>query len=138
MIGAIHVRGIIVPTPIKITAGSVSLTAELDDTALAKAVAARLPIEATPNEWGDEFYFGIPVRSELDETATKKVKVGDIGYWPPGNAMAIFFGPTPMSSGADPVPASAVCLIGRITGNAADLRKARGARKIRIEKGEEK
>lgn len=134
MIGAIHVRGVSVPTPIKITAGSVSLTAELDDTALAKAVAARLPIETTPNEWGDEFYFGIPVRSELDETATKKVKVGDIGYWPPGNAMAIFFGPTPMSSGADPVPASAVCLIGRITGNAADLKKARGARTIRIEK----
>lgn len=134
MIGAIHVRGVSVPTPIKITAGSVSLTAELDDTALAKAVAARLPIETTPNEWGDEFYFGIPVRSELDETATKKVKVGDIGYWPPGNAMAIFFGPTPMSSGADPVPASAVCLIGRITGNATDLKKARGARTIRIEK----
>lgn len=122
------------PTPIKITAGSVSLTAELDDTALAKTVAAKLPIETTPNEWGDEFYFGIPVRSGLDETATKKVKVGDIGFWPPGNAMAIFFGPTPMSSGADPVPASAVCLLGRITGDATLLKQARGARTIRIEK----
>ena len=122
------------PTSVKITAGSVSLTAELDDTALAKAVAAKLPIETTPNEWGDEFYFEIPVRSGLDETATKKVKVGDIGFWPPGNAMAIFFGPTPMSSGTDPVPASAVCLIGRITGDATILRKALGTRKIRIEK----
>lgn len=122
------------PTSIKITAGSVSLTAELDDTALAKSVAAKLPIETTPSEWGDEFYFGIPVRSDLDETATKKVKVGDIGFWPPGNAMAIFFGPTPMSSGADPVPASAVCLLGRITGDATLLKQARGARTIRIEK----
>jgi hypothetical protein len=122
------------PTPIKITAGSINLTAELDDTALAKTVAAKLPIETTPNEWGDEFYFGIPVRADLDETATKKVKVGDIGFWPPGNAMAIFFGPTPMSSGADPVPASAVCLIGRITGDATLLRQARGTRTIRIEK----
>jgi hypothetical protein len=122
------------PTPIRITAGSVSLAAELDDTALAKTVAAKLPIETTPNEWGDEFYFGIPVRSELDETATKKVKVGDIGFWPPGNAMAIFFGPTPMSSGADPVPASAVCLLGRITGDATLFKQARGARTIRIEK----
>ena len=122
------------PTSIKITAGSVSLTAELDDTALAKTVAAKLPIETTPTEWGDEFYFGIPVRSGLDETATKKVKVGDIGFWPPGNAMAIFFGPTPMSSGADPVPASAVCILGRITGDATLLKKASGARKIRIEK----
>ncbi|OHE28750.1 MAG: hypothetical protein A3J94_15545 [Syntrophus sp. RIFOXYC2_FULL_54_9] len=122
------------PIPIKITAGSVSLTAELDDTALAGTVAAKLPIETTPNEWGDEFYFGIPVRSNLDKTATKKVKVGDIGFWPPGNAMAIFFGPTPMSPGADPVPASAVCLIGRITGDATLLKQARGARTIRIEK----
>ncbi len=121
------------PTSIKITAGSVSLTAELADTALAKAVAAKLPIETRPNDWGDEFYFGIPVLAGLDETATQKVKVGDIGFWPPGNAMAIFFGPTPMSSGADPVPASAVCLIGRITGDATLLRQASGARMIRIE-----
>ena len=122
------------PIPIKITAGSVSLTAVLDDTALAETVASKLPLETTPNEWGDEFYFEIPVRSSLDETATKKVKVGDIGFWPPGNAMAIFFGPTPMSSGADPVPASAVCLLGRITGDATLLKQARGARTIRIEK----
>lgn len=121
-------------TPIKIIAGKITVTAELDDTALAKAIAVKLPIETEPNEWGDEFYFGIPVRSGLDETATRKVKVGDIGFWPPGNAMAIFFGPTPMSSGADPVPASAVCLIGRITDDATLLKKARGARTIRIER----
>jgi hypothetical protein len=122
------------PTPIRITVGSISLAAELDDTALAKTIAAKLPIETTPNEWGDEFYFAIPIRANLDETATTKVKVGDIGFWPPGNAMAIFFGPTPMSPGADPVPASAVCLIGRIAGDASPLKRARGARTIRIEK----
>jgi hypothetical protein len=121
-------------TPIKITAGKIAVAAELDDTPLANTVAAKLPIETEPNEWGDEFYFGIPVRSDLNKTATKKVKVGEIGFWPPGNAMAIFFGPTPMSSGDDPVPASAVCLLGRITGDATLLRKARGARTIRIEK----
>ena len=121
-------------TPIRIIVGKVVVKAELGDTSLAESIAGKLPIETTPNEWGDEFYFGIPVRSGLDETATTKVKIGDIGYWPPGNAMAIFFGPTPMSSGADPVPASDVCLIGRITEDATLLRKARGARSIRIEK----
>ena len=70
----------------------------------------------------------------LDETATKEVKAGDIGYWPPGNALAIFFGPTPLSSGTDPVPASEVNLVGRIKDDAALLRKAKGAVKIRIEK----
>ena len=122
------------PTPIRITVGKISVAAELGDTALASKIAAKLPIETAPNEWGDEFYFGIPVRAELDETATSIVKVGDIGYWPPGHAMAIFFGPTPMSRGADPVPASDVCLIGRIIDDATVLRKAGGARTIRIEK----
>jgi len=121
-------------TPIRIIVGKVAVKAELGDTSLAESIAGKLPIETMTNEWGDEFYFGIPVRSGLDETATTKVKIGDIGYWPPGNAMAIFFGPTPMSSGADPVPASDVCLIGRITEDATLLRKARGARNIRIEK----
>ena len=121
-------------TPIRIIVGKVAVKAELGDTSLAENIAGKLPIETMPNEWGDEFYFGIPVRSGLDETATTKVKIGDIGYWPPGNAMAIFFGPTPMSSGADPVPASDVCLIGRIIEDATLLRKARGARNIRIEK----
>ncbi len=122
------------PTPITITAGTVTVAAELADTPLAKRIAGILPIETRPNEWGDEFYFALSVRSDLDDTATARIKVGDIGFWPPGNAMAIFFGPTPMSSGADPVPASAVCLIGRITGDATSLRKASGARTIRIDK----
>ena len=39
-----------------------------------------------------------------------------------------------MSSGIDPVPASEVNLVGRITGDAALLRKAKGAVKIEIEK----
>jgi hypothetical protein len=120
---------------IKITANDIVLDAELFDTATAKAVADLLPIETEPNEWGDEFYFEIPFRMSLDETATTRVSVGDIGYWPPGNAVAIFFGPTPMSRGSDPVPASVVNLVGRIHGEASVLKKAKGAKKIRIERG---
>jgi len=48
--------------------------------------------------------------------------------------MAIFFGPTPMSSGADTAPAGDVCLMGRVTDDPTLLREARGARTIRIEK----
>lgn len=87
-----------------------------------------------PNEWGDEFYFTIPIVMPLDETSTTKVKVGDIGCWPLGNALAIFFGPTPLSRGTDAVSASEVNLVGRITDDATLLRKAKGVVKIRIEK----
>jgi hypothetical protein len=121
------------PIQIKITMKEISCNAELFDTECANAVADKLPIESRPNEWGDEFYFEIPVKMPLDDTATTKVKIGDIGYWPPGNALAIFFGPTPMSSGDDPVPASEVNLVGRITGDATILKKAKGDNKIKIE-----
>ncbi len=119
---------------IKITIKNIVLRGELFDTKTAKAIEKALPIEAVPDEWGDEFYFEIPVEMALDETATTKVKVGDIGYWPPGNALAIFFGPTPISTGSEPVPASDVNLVGRILGDATLLTQAKGSKKIRLEK----
>jgi uncharacterized protein len=122
------------PLKVKITAGSVSLSGEFSDTDCARAIAEKLPLEAVPNEWGDEFYFTIPVKLPLDKTATQKVTIGDIGYWPPGSALAIFFGRTPMSTGTDPVPASEVNLVGRIVDDALLLKKAKGAARIRIEK----
>ncbi len=122
------------PNSIKIILKDIVLDAELSDTKCAKAISDALPIEAIPNEWGDEFYFEIPIQMQLDDTATTKVKIGDIGYWPPGRALAIFFGPTPMSRGDDPVPASEVNLVGKIIGNAAILKKAKGTDKIKIEK----
>lgn len=122
------------PVKIKISVKNVELEAELFNTVTAKSIANALPLDAKPNEWGDEFYFEIPVIMPLDESATTKVSIGDIGYWPPGNALAIFFGPTPMSKGPEPVPASKVNLVGRITGDATLLRGAKGARLIKLER----
>jgi hypothetical protein len=117
---------------VKIIVGDLSLEAEFFDTPCAQAIVAALPLEACPNEWGDEFYFEIPVDTPLDETATVRVKAGEIGFWPPGKALAIFFGPTPMSTGPDPVPISEVNLVGRITGDATLLRGCKGAKAIRL------
>jgi hypothetical protein len=117
---------------IRISIGRLNLEAELFDSECAKMIFKTLPIEAVPNAWGDEFYFSIPVTAGLDNTATDRVNIGDIGYWPPGKALAIFFGPTPMSTGADPVPASAVNLVGRIKDDATLLKKEIGEKKIRI------
>lgn len=119
---------------IKILTNDTVLDAELFDTATARSIADVLPLEVEPNEWGDEFYFEIPVRMPLDETATTKVTVGDIGYWPPSSVLAIFFGPTPMSKGPEPVPASEVNIVGRITGDATILRRAKGSKAMRLER----
>jgi hypothetical protein len=122
------------PIKINIMIKDIILEAEFFDTPCARAIAGALPIIAVPNEWGDEFYFEIPVAETLDDTATTAVKVGDIGYWPPGNALAIFFGPTPMSKGSDPVPASAVNIVGAINGDASILKRAKGATEISLER----
>ncbi|MCX7982342.1 MAG: cyclophilin-like fold protein [Syntrophales bacterium] len=117
---------------IEIVIGQTSLKGELFKTDCAIRIAAVLPLEVIPEEWGDEFYFTVPVTCALDETATTEVKVGDIGYWPPGRAVAIFFGPTPMSRGKEPVPASAVNLIGRIFDDVTILRREKGGKKLII------
>jgi uncharacterized protein len=121
------------PTRVKIIVDQVQLDAELFDTDCARAIGAVLPLEAKPSVWGDEFYFEIPVQRSLDETATTKVSVGDIGYWPPGSALAIFFGPTPISQGSEPVPASAVNLVGRVHGDPTILKSHKGSSRIGIE-----
>jgi hypothetical protein len=119
---------------VAITVGDVVLEAELSDTDTARAVLDALPLEVTFSTWGDEIYFVIPVDRGLDETATTRVGVGDIGYWPTGNALAIFFGPTPMSTSDEPVPASEVNVVGRVLGDATALRRVMSEGKVRVEK----
>lgn len=101
-------------TGIEVQVGELTLRGELSGTGCAREIAESLPIETSINTWGEEFYFEIPVSSDLDETATSEVEVGTIGYWPPGRALAIFFGRTPMSTTDKPVPASDVNLVGRL------------------------
>lgn len=117
---------------ILIKVGGARVEAELFDTETGREISSALPLEAALNTWGDEFYFEIPVSRGLDETATTSVKVGDIGYWPPGKALAIFFGPTPASTGAEPVPASRVNVVGRVLGDASSFRSEKNAGSITI------
>ncbi len=101
-------------TGIEVQVGELTLRGEFAETGCAREIAESLPLETSFNTWGEEFYFEIPVSSDLDETATTDVDVGTIGYWPPGRALAIFFGRTPMSTTDKPVPASDVNLVGRL------------------------
>ncbi len=110
------------PRNIVITAASVELKAELNDSSAAEAVWAALPISSPGNTWGDEIYFRIPIDAEADDL-TEVVEFGDLAFWPPGNAFCIFFGPTPASRGDEIRAASGVAVIGRVTGDAAQLRQ---------------
>lgn len=118
---------------IRITVGSLQLDAELKSTKTAGEVYAALPVQAAINTWGEEFYFKLPGVRDYRETATTQVKVGDVAYWGAGQVLAIFFGRTPMSMGSDPVPADRVNVIGRIVGDASQLRRVMDQSTIRIE-----
>jgi hypothetical protein len=122
------------PTPIVIEVGNIKLKAELADTPAAQAIARILPIESHFETWGDEYYFEIPVEMPLDGTATLAVNVGDLGYWPPGKALAIFYGPTPASDGDRPVPASEVNIVGKILDDPTLLRVVARLGEIRVVK----
>ena len=121
--------------PVRVTVGALTLDAEFKPTRTAKAIYDLLPIETDMNVWGEEFYFKIPFVKDHKETATLNVAVGDIAYWGNGQAVAIFFGRTPVSTGPDPAPADRVNLIGRIKGDATVLRTVMGATKITMQRG---
>jgi hypothetical protein len=119
-----------------ISAGDISLSAQLNDTSTAQKIWKVLPLEGTVKTWGDEIYFGIPLVIEQEPGARADVEVGDLGYWPPGHAFCIFFGPTPASAGEHPRAASPVNIFGRAQGDATQFRAVQNGVTVRIERSE--
>ncbi len=119
---------------IKITAGAVTVAALLDDSATADLVWDALPLQAQASTWGDEIYFSTEVRADEDD-AREVVDFGDVAYWPPGQALCLFFGPTPMSRGDEIRPASPVNVLGKIEGDAAVLKSVGSGSTVTVERG---
>jgi len=118
---------------IRITAGEVKIEARLNASKTATAIWGALPIEAKAQTWGDEIYFSIGLEV-AGESPKAVVEMGDLGYWPPGQAFCIFFGPTPASQGADIRPASPVNVFGRVTGDARAFKAVRAGARVTIER----
>jgi hypothetical protein len=119
---------------ISIMAGSVVLEAELNDGPTAKAIWKALPIMGQANTWGDEVYFTIPVQAAEEPDARADVDVGELGYWPVGNAFCVFFGPTPASDGSQPRAASPVNILGRVVGDATEFRQVTSGETVTLER----
>ncbi|MEZ6154781.1 MAG: cyclophilin-like fold protein [Candidatus Scalinduaceae bacterium] len=121
---------------IRILVNNISAIADLGESKTSEAIWDELPIECRVNTWGEEIYFEIPVTSQLDSTAKEVVEKGDLGYWPTGKAFCIFFGPTPASRGDEIRPASAVNIVGKVSGNTEVLKSVQDGAAIRVERME--
>ncbi|MBN2238391.1 MAG: hypothetical protein JW712_01345 [Dehalococcoidales bacterium] len=120
---------------LRITSGNTNLEAVLNDTETADAVWETLPYESRVSTWGKEVYFTVPVSLGLElENGRDVVEIGDLAYWPDGNVFCIFYGSTPVSIGDEPRPISPVSVIGRITGDIAELGDIRPGDDICVEK----
>jgi uncharacterized protein len=91
---------------------------ELDDSHSPKTVQAileSLPIEVNINRWGDELYTEKTQIVEKEEDAKREVNLFDVAYWPEGNALCLFYGPTPISTEGKILAYSPVNIVGRIS-----------------------
>lgn len=100
------------------------------------AIAAALPFEGIARRWGEEVYFEIPVEAEA-ENPVEVVEAGKIGYWPPGRALCIFFGPTPASRSPEEIrPASPVNPVGRVVGDPRVFASVRDGERIFVRRAQ--
>ncbi|MEC8749947.1 MAG: cyclophilin-like fold protein [Chloroflexota bacterium] len=118
-------------TQIKIEFENISIDAVLNDSETANKIKKILPISNSVNTWGDEIYFSIGV-NDYENDSKEVVELGDLGYWPPGNAFCLFFGLTPASEGDKIMPASPVNVIGKILGDLEILKSIKSGDKVSI------
>jgi len=118
----------------EITAGTVRARARLNDSRTAEAIWNALPIRGQIHRWGDEIYFAIPLALP-PEDPQEVVAAGDLAYWPPGQAICLFWGPTPASRGNEIRPASPVNVFGTIVGEAACFAAAPEGSAIELTRG---
>lgn len=117
---------------IRISCGDVIQTATLNDTKTAGLIWDALPFDIAGSRWGDEIYFSIPVRTGT-ERGQATVEAGDLGYWEPGNAFCIFWGPTPMSRGDEIRPANPVTVFGTLDGDPKAFDVFRSGTRVKVE-----
>ena len=116
-----------------IKSGSLSLTIDLKDTITSRAVFAAAPFEARAQTWGEEVYFETPVKAKLESDAKQVVDPGTVCFWTQGDALALPFGRTPISTDGRPKLASPCNVLGSLA-DFSSLRKIKAGDKVRVEK----
>ncbi|MFB6151810.1 MAG: cyclophilin-like fold protein [Haloarculaceae archaeon] len=96
------------------------------------ALADALPLAGDATRWGDELYFRTGVEAPAED-AREAVPEGAVAYWPGGNAVCLFWGPTPASRGDEPRAAAPVNVVATVDDVSA-LSDLDGAASVRVER----
>ena len=119
---------------IQISTGNLTLAATLNELETANQLWESLPITGRVQIWGDEIYFSIPLNVEEELGSQETVQAGTVAYWPPGSALCLFWGPTPISAPGEIRPASAVNVVGILDNDPNLLAEGPSQAEIIIEK----
>jgi hypothetical protein len=119
---------------LRLQAGKVLLAIELLDTPTARALLEAAPFEARAQTWGEEVYFTTPVSAELEPDARQIVDPGTVCFWTEGDALALPYGRTPLSSDERPKLAGRCNVVGSLIGEPKRLSGIKAGEKITVSK----
>ncbi|MFJ8586242.1 cyclophilin-like fold protein [Streptomyces sp. NPDC093595] len=108
-------------------------TATIEETPTSKALAGVLPITSTARRWGEEVYFDTPVSTAPEADARQVVEPGTVAFWTEGDALALPYGPTPISRGDECRLASPCNVLGRLDADPRVLATVRDGDPVRVE-----
>jgi uncharacterized protein len=113
---------------------TVKFTGVLNESQAASEIYNNLPLTSQISLWGKEIYFDLGFKVS-SESATMEPAIADIGYWPQGKSLCVFFGPTPLSEEENkPVPASPVVIVGKVDENLNKLSQIKLGEQITVNK----
>ena len=109
--------------------GKVNVRLRPEKTDTVSRLLAAVPFSSKSQRWGNEIYFDCPFHAEPEGDARQDMDVGEVAYWPEGDALAVFFGRTPASRDGRPRAYSPCNILGRVEGDLSMLPDVRpGAR----------
>ena len=116
-----------------LTFKSARMEVELLETPTVRALLAALPFESTAQTWGEEIYFSTPVTVEMEREARQVVEPGTVCFWTEGDALALPYGRTPISTDERSKLASRCNIVGKLVGDPWRLAAVKPGEKVVVE-----